>query len=301
MKEGFKQFLVKTGIFVALFIVFTGIIGINLFANGLLDNWKLEIYGRIGYILLFSMAGFILVYKKRLTDFKVFKRKITEYMLIVLSFVLLAGFYVLEKNIYKLQLNLINIILVHIFGLSIFIFLVLGVYGWSFIKDFARKFKKELFYFLIFGLVTYSLMKFVWNLWPYLSLGVLKIVYFFLKLFGLNAVVINSDVINLNGFAVQIAEPCSGIYSIFLFSALYLFIVFLEWNKMNKMKASLVFIPAVLGAFVFNAIRMFFLMLVGAYISKDLALGLYHSYSGMVFFLIYFGLFWGLAYNWMKK
>lgn len=301
MKKRFKQLLTKTGVFVALFIVFSAIIGTRLYTNGLLDKWRLEIYGGIGYILLFSAVGFILVYRKRLTDFKVFERKKMDYMWIILSFVLLAAFYILEKNIFKIQLNMLNILLVHILGLSIFVFLILGIYGINFIKEFIIKFKKELFYFSIFGIITYSLMKAVWGLWPYFSLSVLKINYFILEFFGLNVVIIGTDIINLNGFVVQIAEPCSGIYSIFLFSALYLFIVFLDWKKMNKLKATLLFIPAVLGAFAVNVLRVFLLTIIGAYVSKELALGLYHSYSGMIFFLIYFGLFWGLGYNWMKK
>jgi exosortase len=148
---------------------------------------------------------------------------------------------------------------------------------------------------------VYSLMNVVWSLWPYLSAGVMEATHFLLKILGVNVTVINSNTISVNGFAAQIAEACSGIYSIFIFTALYLFIVFLDWDKINKKKAALVFIPAVLGAFAFNIIRVFTLMLVGAYISRDLALGLYHSYSGMLFFLLYFVLFWGLGYKWMKK
>jgi exosortase/archaeosortase family protein len=301
IEKGFRQFLWKTGIFVLLFIIFSGIIGINLFANGLLTKWKLEIYGIIGYILLFSIAVFILVYRKRLTEFKVFKRKPIDIAFIVLSFILLFAFYTVEKNAGKIALTTINIILVHVLGLSIFVFLVFGIYGWKFIKDFAKKFKKEILYFLIFGIIVYSLMKTVWSLWPYLSAGVLASVKFLLRLIGVEVEVLGPATISVNSFAVQIAEACSGIYSIFIFSALYLFIVFLDWNKMNKTKASLVFIPAVLGAFAFNILRVFALMLVGAYISRNIALGLYHSYSGMIFFLIYFGLFWGLGYKWMKK
>jgi exosortase len=301
MEKGFKQFLWKTGIFVLLFIIFSGIIGINLFANGLLTKWKLEIYGRIGYILLFSIAGFILVYRKRLTEFKVFKRKPIDIVFIVLSFILLFAFYMVEESAGNIAINTLNIILVHALGLSVFVFLVFGIYGWEFIKNFAKNFKKEIMYFLIFGIIVYSLMKTVWSLWPYLSAGVLTVTKFLLTLFGIEVEVLGPATISVHNFAVQIAEACSGIYSIFIFAALYLFIVFLDWNKMNKKKASILFIPAVLGAFAFNIIRVFVLMLVGAYISRDIALGLYHSYSGMIFFLIYFGLFWGLGYKWMKK
>lgn len=301
LEKGFKQFLWNTLYFVILFIIFSGIVGVSVFSNGLLNTWKLEIYGRIGYIILFSMAGFILLYRKRLTEFKVFKRKTRDTIMLVLSFLLLGGFYILSNNINKINSSIINIIWFHIFALSIFVFLVLGVYGVGFVKSFVKKFKKELVYFLIFGIIVYSLMKAVWSLWPYLSLGVLESVKFLLRIIGINVEILGPAIIRVNGFAVEIAEACSGIYSIFIFSALYLFIVFLDWNKMNKKKAIAVFIPAVLGAFAFNILRVFILMLVGAYISRDLALGLYHSYSGMIFFLIYFGLFWWGCYKWMKK
>ena len=301
LEKGFKQFLWNTLYFVILFIIFSGIVGVSVFSNGLLNTWKLEIYGRIGYIILFSMAGFILLYRKRLTEFKAFKRKTRDTIMLVLSFLLLGGFYILSNNINKINSSIINIIWFHIFALSIFVFLVLGVYGVGFVKSFVKKFKKELVYFLIFGIIVYSLMKAVWSLWPYLSLGVLESVKFLLRIIGINVEILGPAIIRVNGFAVEIAEACSGIYSIFIFSALYLFIVFLDWNKMNKKKAIAVFIPAVLGAFAFNILRVFILMLVGAYISRDLALGLYHSYSGMIFFLIYFGLFWWGCYKWMKK
>ena len=301
LEKGFKRFLWNTLYFVILFIIFSGIVGVSVFSNGLLNTWKLEIYGRIGYIILFSMAGFILLYRKRLTEFKAFKRKTRDTIMLVLSFLLLGGFYILSNNINKINSSIINIIWFHIFALSIFVFLVLGVYGVGFVKSFVKKFKKELVYFLIFGIIVYSLMKAVWSLWPYLSLGVLESVKFLLRIIGINVEILGPAIIRVNGFAVEIAEACSGIYSIFIFSALYLFIVFLDWNKMNKKKAIAVFIPAVLGAFAFNILRVFILMLVGAYISRDLALGLYHSYSGMIFFLIYFGLFWWGCYRWMKK
>lgn len=301
MNKGFKQFLIKTGIFIGLFIVFSVIIGTKLYANNLLDGWKIGIYGRIGYILLFSIAGFILIYRQRLIKFEYFEYKTRDFLSVLLSFVLLAGFYILEINIYKIPLNLANIIWVHLLGVSLFLFLILGIYGLNFIKNFIKEFKKELAYFLIFGAITASLMNFVWSLWPYLSLIVLKIVYFLLKLISSNVAVINSNTLIFNGFAAQIAEACSGVYSIFIFSSLYLFSVFLDWKKMNKIKASLIFIPAVLGAFFVNVLRVFLLMIVGAYISKGLALGLYHSYVGMIFFLIYFAVFWAIFYKWMGR
>jgi len=301
MEKGFKQFLWKTGIFIAMFLAFSALIGTKLYANNLLEGWKIGIYGRIGYILLFSIAGFILLYRERLLKFKVFKRKTIDFIFIIISIILLISFYIIEINAGNIQLNIINIILVHLLGISIFVFLILGIYGWAFIKDFIKKFKKEIIYFLIFGIIVYSLMNVVWSLWPYLSLAVLKVTQFLLGLISSNVYIMGERTIMFEGFGAQIAEACSGIYSIFIFSALYIFAIFLDWKKMNKLKAGLIFIPAVLGAFLVNILRVFLLFIIGAYISRDIALGMYHSYFGMIFFLLYFGLFWWLSYKWMKK
>ena len=300
LEKGFKQFLAKTALFILLFILFSGIVGINLYSNGLLEKWKFEIYGRLGYIILFSIAGFILVYRERLLKIESFRYKIKDFIFFVFSIILLLGFYFLEKNIFLIELNLINIIWVHAFGLLIFLFLGLGVYGGSFVWGFFRKFGKEIGYFFIFGAVCASLMGFAWSLWPYLSLFVTKAVYFLLNFIG-DVKLIPPRTIIFKDFGAQIGEACSGIYSMFLFSALYLFIIFLDWNKVNKKRAVLLLIPAVLGAFLINIIRVFLLFVIGAFVSKEIALGMYHSYTGMIFFLIYFGVFWFLFYNWMKK
>lgn len=301
LNPGLKQFLWKTGIFIILFIVFSFIVGISVFSNDLLTKWKIEIYGRIGYILLFSIVGFILLYRKRISELGKFKREKKDYFLIALSCILLGAFYLVSNNINTLNPTLFNIIWFHMLALSVFFCLAWGVFGTNLTHSFIKKFKKELFYFLIFAIITYSFMNLVWSLWHYLSLGVMKSTTFLLKIIGVDVIIFGTDGITVNGFSVIIAEACSGIYSIFIFTALYLFIVFLDWNKINKKKAALLFIPAIAGAFAFNILRVFTLMLVGAYISPNIALGLYHSYSGMLFFLIYFILFWGLLYKWMKK
>lgn len=301
MNKEFKKFLTRSIIFIVLFIAFSAVIGTKLYSNNLLEGWKLSIYGRIGYILLFSIAGFILVYRERLKKLEESKYSLKDFMLVCVSVALLIGFYLIESNIQNIPFNILNMILLHILGISIFIFLVPGIYGWKFVLTFIRKFRKELGYFAIFGIITYSLMNLIWSLWPYLSDIVLNVTYFLLKLVNSKVTLILPRTLIVNGFGAQIAEACSGIYSIFLFSALYLFAVFLDWKKLNKVKAGVMFIPAVLGAFFVNVLRVFLLMITGGYISREVALGMYHSYTGMIFFLVYFAIFWGLLYKWMKK
>ena len=300
LKPGFKQFLIKTVIFLILFIAVSFIIGQRIVASKLLYGFYIYIYGGMGYILLFSIAGFILLYRKRLLEIEAYKYKLRDFAFLLISFILISCFYILELHIKKIEPNIFSIILVQLLFLSMLAFLVLGVYGFSFIINFVKKFKKELFYFLIFGVVVYSLMYQVWKLWPYLSWVVLKVVAFLLKLINADFQIIEPATIKVGDFAATIGEACSGVYSIFIFTALYLFIILIDWKKINKKKACLLFIPALLGAFFVNIFRVFLIFVVGGYVSEKAALGLYHSYTGMIFFLIYFAIFWFLFYKWMK-
>ena len=301
MDKGFKQVLIKLGIFLGLFILISLIIGQKIVASSLLYGFKIFIYGGMGKILLFSVLGFVLLYRKKLFEIKYYKYELKNLIFLLISFISVIGFYILELNISLVSVSLINIILIHLLFLSMFVFLGFGIFGLEFAKDFFKKFKKELLYFLIFGIIVYSLMNFVWKLWPYLSAIVLKIVYFLLKLVSNNVEIIEQATLRLGSFSAKIGEACSGIYSIFIFSGFYLFAVLLDWKKLNKIKAGLIFIPAVLGAFFVNVLRVFLLFIVGDSFSEKLALGLYHSYVGMIFFMIYFSLFWMIFYKWMKN
>jgi exosortase/archaeosortase family protein len=301
LQKGFKQFLLKTTLFVTLFMAFSFIIGQKMVSSNLLTDFKLEIYGRMGYIILFTIAAFILLYRERLLKLQKFKYEIKDGAILLVSFILLAGFYYLELNIEKITPTITNILLVHALFFSGFFFLLVGIYGIKFIYNFIKEFKKELLYFLIFAIITGSLMETIWKLWPYFSLTVLKITEFLLRLVSEDVRTVEPMIIIFKDFGAQIGEACSGIYSIFLFSSLYLFIIFLDWKKINKKRATLLFFPAVIGAFLVNVLRVFLLFIIGAYISKEIALGLYHSYIGMIFFLIYFAIFWVLAYRWMKN
>lgn len=300
MNKELKQFIIRSSIFVGLFIIISLIIGQKIVTSSLLYDFSIFIYGGMGKILLFSILGFILLYRDRLLKLDIPTFNKSNIIFLAISFILVISFYILELNISSITPNIISILLVHLLFLSIFVFLILGIFGLKFIKSFAKKFKKELIYFLIFGIIVYSLMNLVWQLWPYLSMIVLKISNFLLSFFG-NTSVIGNDVLVFNAFSAKIGEACSGIYSIFIFTALYLFAVIMDWKKLNHKKVILLFIPAVIGAFFVNVFRVFLLFIIGEFVSRDLALGLYHSYVGMIFFLIYFGLFWGLNYKWMKR
>ena len=158
LKKGFRQFLVKSGIFVFLFILISLIIGQKIVASSLLYGFKIFIYGGMGYILLFSILGFVLLYRERLLNLKRYKHGKENIVFLLISLIAIIGFYILELNIHKISVNWANILLIHCLFLSMFFFLILGIFGFEFIKEFAKKFRREMIYFLIFGVVVYSLM-----------------------------------------------------------------------------------------------------------------------------------------------
>jgi exosortase/archaeosortase family protein len=89
--------------------------------------------------------------------------------------------------------------------------------------------------------------------------------------------------------------------SLFLFSSLYLLIALLDFKEFNKIKLVIMAIPAVIGLYLVNILRVYLLIIIGAYISRDLSTKLFHTYLGMVLFIIFFFVFWKLFYSWMKK
>lgn len=300
LSKGFRQLLIKTGIFLLLFVIISFIIGQGIVASSLLYDFYLFVYGGMGKVLLFCILGFVLFYRDRLLKLEEFAWEKLNFIYLVISFVCVVVFYLLELNVDSLSVGFLSIVFVHLLFLSIFVFLVLGVFGRRFILDFFKNFRRELFYFLIFGIIVYSLMFFVWKLWSYFSLVVLRANSFLLGFFG-DVFLIDEFTLSFNGFAAEIGEACSGIYSIFIFVAIFLFAVILDWEKFNKKKVCLIFVPAVVGAFCVNIFRVFLLFVVGFFVSREIAVGLYHSYTGMIFFLIYFAVFWKVSYRWMRK
>ncbi len=83
-------------------------------------------------------------------------------------------------------------------------------------------------------------------------------------------------------FNFEIAEGCSGVRSLTAMSMLTAVYVHLTqdrvWKKLVIFSASLLF------AIVGNVGRLFTIILVAKYINADLAGGIYHDYSGFIFF-----------------
>ena len=104
-----------------------------------------------------------------------------------------------------------------------------------------------------------------------------------------------------NNFSVGVAKTCSGIDSVLLFTGLYLGILAWDWGILDKRKAFGMYFVGVFGAFALNIVRIFLLILIGFFVSRDFALHSFHTNASSLLFIIYFGVFWKSFYGWMRK
>jgi exosortase/archaeosortase family protein len=97
---------------------------------------------------------------------------------------------------------------------------------------------------------------------------------------------------------ITIELPCSGISGLELFGLLFGLVVFLDWNRLRKRRALLVYLLGLFAMLVGNALRITSLVIVGNrgfvnFISQ------FHVSAGWIFFSAIFLVYLSLTYGWM--
>lgn len=282
LNPGFKQFLVKTGVFVGLFILIQLIL--MYFQNiPLPKEYYFILDVDIGKALLLTAMIFFFSSRDKLKKLDKYKFEsgttIIFGILSILSFVsyFLLKAFLINNPIFAVENILLFFTLKELILISGTLFLVLASFGIKFSKDFIKKFKKEIgFSILIFILALFLIIQFQ-KLWVYFSFIIAKIVYYLLDL-TFNASLNFSHSypsLGINDFIVGIGKPCSGIDSMLMFIFLYVFIVGYDWKVLNKKKAFTMFIPGVISVFFLNIIRIYLLLVIGTYVSPTFALGFF--------------------------
>lgn len=294
----------KFFIFATLFIIISGITGAWVVSTRLLYGFDFYLYGNLGKLVLFSAIVFGLLIRNDLKSLEHLAVIKSNYIYIVLSFALIPLFFLLGHELLSYSSFSANIFLsltTHLVLLLSAIFLLPGIFGIRYISAFVKRFYKLII--ICIGMsVVYDLAIFqIWKLWPIFSDGVLKAVNFLFSLTEKNTQIFLPRTIMVKNFAVSIEQACSGLDSLFLFTTLYILIAILEWKGFNKYKLFLMFIPAALGMYFVNILRVYILIATGAYVSPTLSVNLFHTYLGMVLFIIFFSLFWKFSYKWIRK
>lgn len=293
MKRSFKlaQVLRELVLFILIFILISGIMGTWVIRSRLLYGFGFFIYGNLGKIVILS--GLILPYllKDRVNEIPRLTQGYRKRLFLPAAVGAILIFFNLANRLLSYQApseNWTLFYLTHACLLLSPLFALLGTFGICFIRDFTVKFHKT----LVGGVVMALILDFgifgVWELWPYFSAVVLLSVKFLLSLTFREVYFYPPWTLGVGGFAAQILQACSGLDSIFMFSALYFLVGIIDRKELHVLKYFLAFLPLGIGLFALNIFRVYMIYVIGILISPAVALELFHTYAGMVLFIFYF-------------
>jgi exosortase/archaeosortase family protein len=169
--------------------------------------------------------------------------------------------------------------------------------GFSNIPLIWRHYKRELLLASGIAALFYLFLLLVYMLWQPLAQVVLVAVKALLAGSGLHPIILAPTTLLFDKFGISIAQYCSGIESIALFSGLYIIVGLLDWERLNKQSYLMVFPFALILLSLLNVLRVYGLILAGYYINPVIAFSLFHTYAGTIFFIVYSAAFWSIAYG----
>lgn len=122
-------------------------------------------------------------------------------------------------------------------------------------------------------------------LWVPLSSATFRVVAGMLSALGFDLEIdFESRVLGLEGFRISVAPVCSGIEGLGLFLVL-MSAFLLQQRKAYRFPNALLVLPlGMVLTWLGNCVRIAGLMLLGAYVDADVAIGSFHSKAGWVFF-----------------
>lgn len=299
-----KHLLFRLAIFLTLFILVTGIIGPWVISTRLLYEFHFFIYGNLGKLVILSVIIFFFLTRDRIKELRIKNYELRNLLFLLVSIFLVFTFFPLARELLTypgFDSNIPLSLLTHLNLVLIPVFIAFGIFGWGFLRDFTIKFQRELLICTGLSAVLFAAIFQVWKLWPFFSQFVLQVQYFLYSHIYENVFIIAPMTLFVHSFAVEIGEACSGLESIFLFTVLYIIISFID-RKTLDFKKVILFYPLLLAGLVLvNIIRVFTLILIGLTISPQVMAALFHTYLGMVLFIIYFLLFLKFIYKKLKK
>lgn len=291
----------RTVVFLLFFLVISGTLGLRIINHGLVHKFGFEVYGGAGKALLFGALALLLLVGKRGLAVKLKPWHWSSSVWLVLALVACCLAWV---GIDKLIAGTTGIgwqLLVHFGLLAAVIGALYGVFGSSNVRQLIEKYRRELLLAITLSVVFFGFLYIVYGLWQIMAAIVLHTVSWLLQLVGVPALIVPPRTLVLSKFGIMVARTCSGIESVALFTALYVLVGLLDWQRFNHRKYYAVFLPALIVLFGLNILRVFGLIVAGYDINPHIAFSLFHTYAGMVFFIIYSMAFWAISYKWMLR
>jgi len=209
-------------------------------------------------------------------------------------FYLLQEHSFFEKFLFKLSF---------IFRFMGIICLFIALHGLGFVKKLLTKHYLALIFSTVIAYLTYWFSEFVKGYWYFFSSISGLLVNFLFKITFFKPTFIPSQVpvVGIEGFIVRIYDICSGVDGLGFFTLAYFVLIVVSWSKIKWWKAIIGYFVGLLGAFLLNILRIYFIILVGAFISRDFAMNAFHTNIGMVLIIIYFLIFLSIALKYIEK
>ncbi len=294
----------RLSLFIVLFVLLSGIIGPWVISTKLLYSFGFYIYGGLGKAALFGAIAFLIQTKGSLFTLKRVEYAKKNILYIATSFALIPLFFFIGNQLLTYENFHSNIALslfAHLLIITMTLLLIVGSFGLNLLKKVAQKYYKALIVSGILSLGVYALFNVIFSFWPLLSTIVLHTVQWMLTLTFPPAFQIDQLTLQVRNFSVTIEQTCSGIESLFLFSILYTLIVLNDRKRLSIKKSIIAFVPALLGLFLVNILRVYLIIVAGILVSPEIAVQLFHTYLGMILFILYFIGFWLVFYKRLKK
>ena len=154
---------------------------------------------------------------------------------------------------------------------------------WAF---FGWRTAKQCFFPAIFLLFTIPLATFLDSVTIHLRLLASGTAFAVLKGFGVEVTQMGTAIIaqGAHSFNIDVAEPCSGLRSLFALMALTA--AYSWYTQPTWLRRIVLFACAIPLAVLGNVVRILTICLFAAWTSADFAMGFYHDYSGYVIFIV---------------
>ncbi len=234
------------------------------------------------YIILGLFGLFIFFFRNQF-DNKDIKKTFNQKSI---SVILLAALLFINPSIFNVKSSLVPYVEYFIRTVSLLLFII-----YFFSLKFLKKYKITFIYIFILSSLSVTLLYVYDDLWPYFSRWSFNGLIFLFELFNLDySIDHGSFVVRLNEFYAGVGSACSGVTSLSTYFIMIWFFVFSAQSlrlSINKKKLLFYLLSGAISLYILNIIRIFLILMVGAYISQELAIGIFHSTIGSFFFVIF--------------
>ncbi len=256
-----------------------------------------ELYAPI--VFLGVIAAFILLKREELKTYKYTFSWKQALIFGLLGYSAFAAYLIQQNMWFGYNYNVQALLLGWTLYVTGSLFLFVAVFNTKFVKDFLKPIMLT-----ITLMAVYTGGSILLNLSGY-GLG-RQLTKILAPLLGLtNTVYVEYEpgpapLVVVDDFRAIIGPPCTGITSLILFTGLFLFVVLLDWTKINKKALLWIYPLGATGMFIIAFLRVYILFLIGANWSPKFALSAFHTNAGWVLFVSYFLIYFWYMYPKMQ-